>query len=328
MKHPERGKLIPVSGNKDKPDLDNAIEVQFNPTSLRVGLSNSLNTGEQQNSHKAAQYASSSSSSLSIELIFDTSLPDEYVEQQDSQDVRLLTRKIAERFMKPGELVEEDSENRQTPSRCLFQWGAFEFVGILEKFDETLDFFSPEGIPLRATVALTLKESDYQFRNRKADRADQAMPTISKTGNSDQPGGAENTRPVKGGSGKDKGNWRDTALYNGVENPRLPSGSEVATPPKPPGDLPGIGNTAPRSAVASAMQSAAPAFRYGNASSVGSTIEGAFGHRLDKGAVDGFSAEGLKAAREQASKPVRSRDHDSLLRDAHRVVRDSGVGFD
>lgn len=311
MKHPERGKLIPVSGNDDKPDLDNAIEVQFNPTSLRVGLSNSLNTGDQQNSDKAAQYVSSSSSSLSIELIFDTSLPDEYVEQQDSQDVRLLTREIAERFMKPGELLEEDSENRQTPSRCLFQWGAFEFVGILEKFDETLDFFSPEGIPLRATVALTLKESEYQFRNRKADRADQAMPTISKTGNSDQPGGGENVRPVKGGSDDGKGNWRDTALYNGVENPRLPSGSEIATPPKPPGELPGMANTAPRSAVTSAMQSAAPAFRYGNASSVGSTIEGAFGHRLEKGAVDGFSAEGLKAAR-----------------DARRVVRDTGVGFD
>jgi hypothetical protein len=76
------------------------------------------------------------------------------------------------------------------------------------------------------------------------------------------------------------------------------------------------------------MQSAAPAFRYGNASSVGSTIEGAFGHRLDKGAVDSFSAEGLKAAREQAAQPIRSLGHDSRLRDARRVVRDTGVGFD
>lgn len=327
MKHPERGKLIPVSGNDDKPDLDNAIEVQFNPTSLRVGLSNSLNTGDQQNSDKAAQYVSSSSSSLSIELIFDTSLTDDYVEQQESQDVRLLTRRIAERFMKPGALLEEDSKNRQAPSRCLFQWGAFEFVGILEKFDETLDFFSPEGIPLRATVALTLKESEYQFRNRNADRADQAMPTISKTGNSDQPGGGENARPVKGGSDDGKGNWRDTALYNGVENPRLPSGSEIATPPKPPGDLPGMG-TAARSAVASAMQSASPGFRYGNASSVGSAIEGAFSHRLDKGAVNSASAEGLKAAREQAAEQLRSHGNESRLRNERPVVRDSGVGFD
>lgn len=328
MKHPERGKLIPVSGKEDTLDMDNAVEVQFNPTSLRVGLSNSLNTGDQQNSDKAAQYVSSSSSSLSIELIFDTSLPDEYVEQQDSQDVRLLTRKIAERFMKPGELVEEDSENRQTPSRCLFQWGAFEFVGILEKFDETLDFFSPEGIPLRATVSLTIKESEYQFRNRATDRDDQAMPTISKTGNSDQPGGGENVRPVEGGSDDGKGNWRDTALYNGVENPRLPSGSEIATPPKPPADLSGMGSTAPRSAVASAMQSAAPAFRYGNASSVGSTIEGAFGHRLGKGQVDRFSAEGLKAAREQAAEQIRSHGNAPRLQSIHRAARDSGVGFE
>lgn len=328
MKHPERGKLIPVSGKEDTPDMDNAVDVQFNPTSLRVGLSNSLNTGDQQSSDKAAQYVSSSSSNLSIELIFDTSLPDEYTEDQSSQDVRLLTLRIAERFMKPGDRVDDDSENRQAPSRCLFQWGAFEFVGLVEKFDETLDFFSPEGIPLRATVSLTLKESNYQFSNRKVDREEQPMPTLSKTGNSDQPGADQSTRPVKGSSDGARGNWRDTALYNGVENPRLPSGSDIATPPQSPQGLPGAGKGPGSSTVANAMKSAAPAFRYGHASSVGSMIEGAFGHRLNDIGPDRFSAEAIKAAREQAREQIDNHAEGPWQEKARNAARDSGVGFD
>jgi hypothetical protein len=105
MKQPERGKLIPVSGKENTLDLDNAVEVQFNPTSLRVGLSNSLSSGDQRDSEKAAQYVSTSSSSLSIELIFDTTLPDEYADEESSPDVRLLTRRIADRFLKPGDPV-------------------------------------------------------------------------------------------------------------------------------------------------------------------------------------------------------------------------------
>ena len=42
MSELERAKLIPVSGNNDTPDLENAIDVQFNPISLKVTLSNTL----------------------------------------------------------------------------------------------------------------------------------------------------------------------------------------------------------------------------------------------------------------------------------------------
>src|SRR6056297_2139383 len=246
MKRPERGKLIPVSGKENAPDLDNAVEVQFNPTSLRVGLSNTLSTGDQQSSENAAQYVSSSSSSLSIELIFDTTLPDGYVDEQSSPDVRLLTRKIADRFLKPGDEIDDETENRKVPSRCLFQWGAFEFVGLVEKFDETLDFFSPEGVPLRATVSLSLKEDNYQFRNRDADRVQRGMPKLS--GSSSQPGSEASTRPIVGTGENGKDNWRDTALFNGVENPRLPAASEIATPSQSPAGQLGLGGNRSRSA--------------------------------------------------------------------------------
>jgi len=328
MKQPERGRLIPVSGKENSPDLENAVDVQFNPTSLKVGLSNSLNTGEQQKSGKAAQYVSSSSSNLSIELIFDTTLPDHYVGEQSSQDVRLLTRKIPDRFMKPGDLLNEDTEDRQAPSRCLFQWGAFEFVGLLERFDETLDFFSPEGTPLRATVSLALKEDSYQFRNRDAAATERAMPTLTSTGNNKLTGSQESTRPVSGASDSEKGNWRDTALYNGVENPRLPSGSEIANPPLSPAKALGMAKSQTTTAVKNAMSTASPAFRYGNSSSLGSAIEGAFSHSLRADLTDGVSAESLRAARDRNIKDLRENMDQPWMEGPRRAARDSGVGFD
>jgi hypothetical protein len=200
----------------------------------------------------------------------------------------------------------------------------------MEKFDETLDFFSPEGTPLRATVSLSLKEDSYQFRNREAERVDRDMPTLTGTGSSEQPGSEENSRPVSGSSDKNKGkdNWRDTALYNGVENPRLPSGSEIATPAKPPGAQTGLSQNTASSAVSDAMKSASPAFRYGNSSSLGSTIEGAFGHSLGDSPLDGLSAESLRESRDQKIDELRQQKDQPWLERAHRAARDSGVGFD
>ncbi|WP_367156132.1 hypothetical protein [Methylomonas sp. HYX-M1] len=232
----ERGKLIPVSGDNDSPDLDNAIDVQFNPVSLKVSLSNTLKENARNGNSRSAQFVDKSSSTLSIELMFDTT----YIEPHNSSaqgagdpsassgsgggdktieqgsDVRLQTKKIAEAFIKP--IAEGDK--LKAPKRCLFQWGAFEFLGLVQSFDETLDFFSPEGRPLRATVSLKLSEDRYQFRNREVEQAERDTPSLSPAG----------AGPVPGGSGDQAGNWRDNSLYNGIESPRLPEAPVLALP--------------------------------------------------------------------------------------------------
>lgn len=73
----ERGKLIPVNGENDSPDLENAVDVQFNPTTLKVSLSNTLKQNERNGSSRSAQFVDKSSSNLTVELIFDTT----YIEQ-------------------------------------------------------------------------------------------------------------------------------------------------------------------------------------------------------------------------------------------------------
>lgn len=242
----ERGKLIPVNGENDSPDLENAVDVQFNPTTLKVSLSNTLKQNERNGSSRSAQFVDKSSSNLTVELIFDTT----YIEQpgntqsgsqqassagssqsqdavEQGADVRLQTKKIADTFIKPV----AEGENLRAPKRCLFQWGAFEFLGMVQSFDETLDFFSPEGRPLRATVSLKLSEDRYQFRNREVDQAERNAPSLSATGAGQQDSAADQSAsPIPGGSGDKTGNWRDTSLFNGVESPRMPSLSVVAIP--------------------------------------------------------------------------------------------------
>jgi hypothetical protein len=269
MANPERGKLIPVSGNNNTPDMENAVDVQFNPVSLKVTLSNTLKENQRGGNSRASQFVDKSSSTLAVELLFDTTYIDagegeahNTIEQ--GSDVRDQTKKIAERFIQPVEA----GEQMEAPKRCLFQWGSFEFVGMVENYEETLDYFSKEGRPLRAKVVLRLKEDRYQFRQRSdgVTAAQQDTPTLSPTGNSDD-GTSQNSNPVPGGS-KGSNNWRDTALYNGIENPRLPSASLLAVPKV------GLGasiNVGVRGSV-----STPPSFSFGASANLGTKIEGAF----------------------------------------------------
>lgn len=209
---PTKAKLFPVTGPVNRlAKQGQGIQVQFNPSTLKVSLANSLKASDKPNNQSAAQYLDKSSSSLSVELIFDTSLED--------TDVRQKTKAIAEAFMKPG----ESGTKLVAPKRCLFQWGAFEFVGLMQSLDETLDFFSPEGTPLRASVSLKLSEDRYQFLSGAAKRAQRDTPQLSAAG---ADGAADATKDA----GQDEKAWRDTAMFNGLESPRLPGVDSLAVP--------------------------------------------------------------------------------------------------
>ena len=61
----------------------------------------------------------------------------------EGEDVRALTRRVAH-FAPPGPPVR-------------FVWGTFRFDGWVEALEETLDVFAPDGRPLRARLALSLR---------------------------------------------------------------------------------------------------------------------------------------------------------------------------
>lgn len=282
--------LIPMDGDQPSSDESQYLLVQFNPASLSVGLSNTVkaeNNGG--GSATSAQFIEKSESTLSVELLFDTSVPHEASQQvrtggeaggageggaeasarhEANSDVRQLTQAIADRFMKP---TEGESDNPQAPTRCRFQWGAFAFVGMISSYDETLEFFSPEGIPLRARLSLTLKEGDYQFERLNAEAAKRDQPGFTPGGEGTGAGDANRSQ------GRDPRDWRDTALFNGLENPRQSPTSGLLVPQGGMGRVTGSGG---RSASAGVRAG----FSGGASASLGTDIPGAFGSSLRAGA--------------------------------------------
>lgn len=220
----EKASLYAVTEPTDRPaskligDSSAEVRAQFNPASLKVSLANSLRENERSGNSRAAQYVDKSSSNLSVELLFD-STEDARGGDGAAIDVRRKTAPIARTFMHSEAVGNQSAE----PQRCMFAWGSFFFVGIMESFEETLEFFSPEGVPLRATVSLKLSESRFQFRTEEAISAERDTPTVDDTSNS--------AAEANSAAGKDPKEWRDTAQHNGVESPRDTSDGPLSVPP-------------------------------------------------------------------------------------------------
>ena len=205
-----KAQLIPYDGSTL--ETNKQITVQFNPASLKIALSNTLkaDTRPAAGAQKTAQYVDKSSSTLNVELSFDTTVAEPGIEA--NSDVRVLTKRVAEAFMKPV----EKNGRKLSPARLRFSWGAFAFDGMITTYSETLDFFSPEGTPLRASLALQLTEDDFQFATNAAAQATRAAPTFAPA----TP--ASSVPEASRSAGADPKAWRDTALFNGVESRGLP----------------------------------------------------------------------------------------------------------
>lgn len=250
MSQPQIAKaiLIPMDGDKVVTDTSLHIVVQFNPASLKVSLSNSLKADSKGGAGAAAQFIDKSESSLSVELLFDTTrdMSHNVAYKADganyggdfkvaaNSDVRKLTQRIAAAFMQP----QGDAETPKAPQKCRFQWGSFQFTGMLSSYGETLDFFAPEGIPLRATLSLTLKEDRYQFdMDASVQAGKREAPTFAKVPPMPPPGepaGAKDATANEAAknAGRPESDWRAIAQYNNAENPRFMTGDNVLIPPQ------------------------------------------------------------------------------------------------
>ena len=275
--------LIPMIDNSPDSDENNHIKVQFNPETLKVTLSNSLKADNQGgNNSTAAQYIDKSESSLSVELLFDTTAAPAHqdallhncsqsggdtqsapaspeVANGRAMDVRAQTRCIADKFMKSPD-DPETTEQPAAPPRCRFQWGSFVFVGMLSSYNETLEFFSPEGIPLRAKLSLSFKESRYQFEQLDTGAASRPPPTFTPA--------AANLPKTLSDQAKDPKKWRDAALFNGIENPRLNLSLGVS--------LPSVSVKASAGLSGSLSAAAGIGLNAGASASLGTSVPGAF----------------------------------------------------
>jgi len=136
--------------------------VQFNPSSLQFTVANSLDPNKKNKG--GVQFVSQSTAKLTMDLIFDTT--------HTGLDVRISTDQIAKLYF-PYEKQDQDGDDGSGfPPLVEFGWGAYKFKGIVEQYTETLDFFSSEGVPLRASINLTLSENKFVFKSSKNPDAD------------------------------------------------------------------------------------------------------------------------------------------------------------
>ena len=172
------------------------IPVHFNPVSLQYGISNTLLKKGSGNTTK--QVVSSSTATLALELSFDST--------DTGRDVREATGPIA-RLMR--------AEKDNTPPVVLFSWGSFQFQGMLTSYKETLDFFSPEGVPLRAGVALGMDAQDRIFDEPSASSGSNNFDVVLAAGG--------NLTLLAGQIGDPRA-ARGIALANGSASLRLDAG--------------------------------------------------------------------------------------------------------
>lgn len=139
-----------------------AVDVQFNPASLEYTLSNEFDSSAGNNG--ARQFVKKTSGKLAMTLIYDTT--------DTGEDVRGKTEHIS-RLLEPA-----PSGDKKFAPKVEFGWGTYKFSGVIEQYKETIDFFADTGVPLRASINLTLASQEVEFQSAKNPpaRVDRDLP--------------------------------------------------------------------------------------------------------------------------------------------------------
>jgi hypothetical protein len=199
-------------------DID-TVEVHFNPVSLQVEITNS--TSPQSGSGSTTQTATQSSAKLGLDLLFDTT--------HTGEDVRTITRRLRAAVRSPDATGTQSAEASAafTPPTLRFEWGTFTFTGISDSYRETLDFFSPEGVPLRSSVALALKEQPNEFSALERDNPAAANAARARSSAFEVSGGLGGAAGIAG-LGGDLRAARAIASMNGEASLRFSAGATLA----------------------------------------------------------------------------------------------------
>lgn len=241
-----------TSGDSPTEVAGTKVDVQFNPTTLRVQISNRT-AGGQQAGAQARQRPGTGEMQVGFDLVFDTA-----DEGTTEQGVSVLDKtRSVERFVRPR----GPRAGQEAPPRVVFVWGSFLVQGTMESANIDLDLFDAEGVPLRAKVSVSIKGQDPRWTYTPAPAAADASGAGAGAGNAARPGSGTRLPPGAPGTqgntqsperivqampgeslaqlaaraGFDPGAWR--ALAGGLTNPlKLALGQEV---PMPAGNGPG-----------------------------------------------------------------------------------------
>lgn len=157
------------------PTID--LPVHFNPVSLQYTIQNQLK--EEGQGAKKKQHVSQTTAKLTMDLVFDTT--------DTGNDVRTVTDQMAKLLQPVGK--------SQAPQRVEFSWGSYSFQGLVEQYKETIDFFSAGGVPLRASINLTLASQEVTFESKHNPSASVDRELTPDTVTVPTPGGSGSPSP-------------------------------------------------------------------------------------------------------------------------------------
>jgi hypothetical protein len=186
------------------------VTVQFNPETLKVDYANQVKQPEgagDQRGGPSQLFVGAGTTKLTCQLWFDVTAP-AGDSQPSEDDVRKLTAKVSF-FITPKE---QQGKDKFVPPGARFLWGSFQFDGIMESVEESLELFSPDGKPLRASVTIAMSQQKILVfppipPNGKPTPGSKLAPAV--------PSG----KSVQQVAGK---NWQSAAARNRIENPRRP----------------------------------------------------------------------------------------------------------
>lgn len=200
---------------KDKPHL--VVPCLFNPKELSVVKSNQFAEVDIPGlSSPVFQFVKGNARSVTMDLFFDT--------YEQGIDVRLFTDRITgwdagSMFSNlPNAtkgLMDIDSD-LHAPPICIFIWGAFIFQCIIESVTKKFTMFLPEGIPVRATLTVNLKE--YREINVQVKEMGLQSADLTKSWTVTQ---GDSLWAIAAKEYGNPGDWRLIAERNNIDNPRI-----------------------------------------------------------------------------------------------------------
>lgn len=200
---------------KDNPLM--IVPCLFNPRELSVEKSNQFaEVNIPGLSSPVFQFVRGNARSVTMDLFFDT--------YELGTDVRLFTDRITgwdagsmlSNLPNVAKGLMDIDSDLHAPPICIFIWGTFIFQCIIERVTKKFTMFLPEGIPVRATLTVTLKE--YREVNVQVKEANFLSADLTKSWTVTQGDSLWAIAAKEYGNPED---WRLIAERNNIDNPRI-----------------------------------------------------------------------------------------------------------
>lgn len=158
------------------------------------------------------QYVRGGAEVLSMDLLVDTS--------DELTDVR-------EKYVDKLQSLVRKNAKLHAPPIVDFVWGTQVFHGVLQSLEVTYVLFHTDGTPLRAQLAVAMKEYrpvEVQVRETEQSSPDVEKRYVVRAG--------ETLSSISAAVFRDPGLWREIAVANGITDPRAVDPGTVLTVPR------------------------------------------------------------------------------------------------